>query len=113
MDEAREKNAAACWQKYEMLTREMLKFIGREDVDEFREIVEQRDRLQQQIEALGVCSYPHTEAGQALYERLQPMDMQIRYQAKRWLNQHRHQSEVVDGYGQPAGFIGHVFNRGF
>ncbi len=111
MSEEREARAAALWYKYEVITQEMLKFVKREDIDEFLELVSQRERLQQLLEALGETDYPHTEAGQALYQRLQPMDMQIRYLAKRWLNQNRRRNKVVDGYGQPAGFIGHVFNR--
>lgn len=111
MSEDREARAAALWHKYEVITQAMLKFMQAENIAEFTALVDQRGRLQQQLEALGTCSYPHTEPGQALYQRLQPLDMQIRYQAKRWLNQNRHRSEVVDGYGQPAGFIGHVFNR--
>ena len=111
-EEAKERRAEQLWQKFLVITQEMLKFLTKEDIDEFLELTAQRGELQKQLAALGRVDYTHTEAGQALYRQLKPLDLQVQFMARSWLNKNRQRTVQVDNYGQPARFIGHVFNRG-
>ena len=78
------------WRLYLELSREMLKFLKEDDVDRFLDI----------------------EAQRALVEELKPIEMQIIYNTKVWLNKSRTQHETVLDY-EVRGFDpnGHLVNR--
>ena len=102
------------WGKYFLLSEEMLKFLDRENIDMFLQLLGQREKIQGLLEAQGPSSWTKSEAGQAFYQRLKPVDMQIQYKSRLWLNKSRHKHDVAKAYdslgAQPTG---HVFNRGF
>lgn len=45
-----ERTAEALWQDYLFLTKEMLKFLDREDMELFHELMDQRERMQSIID---------------------------------------------------------------
>lgn len=113
MEDKNEK-IKSLWQMYFSLSEEMLKFIERENVDVFLQLLAQREELQKVLEKQETNDWPKTKEGQALYQKIKPVDMQIQYKARLWLNKSKHKNEVAKAYdslgAQPAG---HVFNREF
>ena len=104
--------AKGLWEKYYMVTTELLKFIDEEDIDEFLELVRQRTVIFDRLQALGQDDYRHTAEGEALVEKIRPMDMQIIYKAKSWLNKSKRKNLAVKSYDL-AGMssVGVRFNR--
>ena len=106
--------AQGLWQRYLELTKELLKFIDRKDVDMFLEIVPQRDQLIEKMKALPENNFRQTAECQALIEQIKPMDMQIIYKARAWLNKSRRQNSAVKAYdltNSDLGSRGVAFNR--
>ena len=102
------------WQKYLALTKELLKFIDRKDIDMFLEIVSQRDQLIAKMKALPENNFRQTAECQAIIEQIKPMDMQINYKARAWLNKSRRQNSAVRSYdltNSDFGTRGVAFNR--
>lgn len=105
------------WSRYWNVTQELLKFIKAEEVDTFLELVDQRQRLMEMMKALPAekQDFRHTEECTALKERIKPLDMQIMYKARTWLNKSRRNNVQVrsyDDYGGMGG-AGSRFNRQF
>ena len=107
------KEARTLWQKYFVLTQELLKFSDQRDTDLFIDLVEQRERLVEKIKALPPNNYRESEECQKLIEKIIPMDKQTIYRAKAWLNKSRRQNSAVRSYDliESAGLRGTVFNR--
>ena len=105
--------AKANWQLYLVLTQELLKFINKEDIDEFLDLVRQRNIIVERMKAL-----PETESDrktpecQELVQKIVPLDMQVIYKAKAWLNKSRRQNAKVHAYDlQDINPIGNILNR--
>lgn len=100
------------WEKYLELTKELLKFIDQEDIDTFLDLVDQRQQLMEMLQALPDHEFARSSEGTALREEIKPMDMQIIYKARTWLNKSRHNNETVKSYDM-TGFMaaGNMFNR--
>lgn len=107
------KKAKANWQMYYMLTQEMLKFIDKDDVDEFLELEEQRSALVERMKALPETEeYRKTDECQELVQKIKPLDMQLVYKAKAWLNRSRQQNATVHAYDiQHVNSLGNIFNK--
>lgn len=105
--------AKANWQLYYTLTQEMLKFIGKEDIDEFLELEQQRSALVERMKALPETEvYRKTTDCQKLIEKIKPLDMQLVYKAKSWLNRSRQQNASVHAYDiQHMNSLGNIFNK--
>ena len=105
--------ARTLWQKYFALTKELLKFSDQRDSDLFIDLVDQREQLIEKMEALPKNDYRSTKECQALIEQIIPMDKQIIYRAKAWLNKSRRQNSAVRSYDVTNSFgtRGTVFNR--
>ena len=86
------QTAKKLWTNYLALTKELLKFIDRQDVDTFMMIVEHRQVLIKKIEEL-----PSKEFKE-IADKIQPMDREIMYKARGWLNKSRRQNNVVRSY---------------
>ncbi|MBQ3443596.1 MAG: flagellar protein FliT [Selenomonadaceae bacterium] len=101
------------WQKYFSLTKELLKFSDQKDSELFMELVDQRERLIEKMKALPENDYRETDECKRLIEQIVPMDKQIIYRAKAWLNKSRRQNSAVRSYDliESAGLRGTVFNR--
>ena len=107
------EQAKANWQLYLTLTRELLKFINQADIEEFLDLVYQRNIVVDRMKALPETEvYRQTKECQALVEQIKPIDMQVIYKAKSWLNKSRHQNATVRAYDlQSFNPVGNILNR--
>ncbi len=107
------QEARNLWYKYFALTEELLKFSDQRDSDLFVELVDQRGRLVDKIKALPKNDYRESEECQALIKKIIPMDNQIMYRARSWLNKSRRQNSTVRSYDLIGSqeLRGTIFNR--
>ena len=107
------EQAKANWQMYYVLTQELLKFIDKDDVDEFLEIEKQRSELVERMKTLPETEdYRKTEECKELVQKIKPLDMQVIYKAKAWLNRSRQQNASVHAYDlQGMNRVGSIFNK--
>lgn len=90
--------ARELWNRYYIVTMELLKFINAQDIDEFLELVAQRKKLGEMIEQLPANNYRQTPECEALFNKIRPLDMQIIYKAKSWLNKAKKNNMAVKSY---------------
>ena len=110
------KQAKLLWNKYFLLTQELLKFIDKQDIDTFVDIVSQRDQLIEKMKSLPKNDFRETDECKNLIENIKPLDMQIMYKARTWLNKSRRQNSAVKSYDLTGvagnlGTSGRIFNR--
>ena len=99
-------------QAYFLLSEEMLKFLKEDDVDRFLELERQRAVIFERMEEQELDAFKATGEGQALLERLKPIEMQLIYSTKVWLNKARAQNDTVRSYeGRGFNPSGHLLNR--
>lgn len=103
------------WKKYVVLTKEMLKFIDKKDVDTFLTLVPQRSQLIEMMKALPPNDFRQTDECKEMIETIKPLDMQIMYKARAWLNKSRRQTSTVKSYDLTSAYgsssSGRIFNR--
>ena len=101
------------WEMYYMLTQELLKFINQQDIDQFLELEKQRNTVVERMKALPETEdYRKTEECQQLVAQIKPLDMQIIYKARAWLNKSRQQNASVHAYDlQNIGGVGSLLNK--
>lgn len=100
-----QREAKKLWEKYFFMTQELLKFIDKQEIDLFIEIVAQRSRLIDLIEALPSQDYRKLDEFKEIAEKIKPIDREIMYKARSWLNKSRRQNNVVRSYDLANGFI--------
>ena len=109
------KQARADCQLYLTLSQELLKFISKPepDIDEFIELGRQRGVIVERLKALPVMeAFRRTPECQAIIEQARPLDMQIIYKAKAWLNKSKRQNAAVHAYDlQGINPIGNILNK--
>ena len=107
------EQAKANWEMYYTLSQELLKFIDKQDIDEFVELTQQREAVVTRMKALPETeTYRKTAECQALIERIKPLDMQIIYKAKSWLNKSKRQNATVHAYDlQEINPLGNILNK--
>ena len=105
--------ARTLWLKYFALTKELLKFSDQKDSELFMSLVDQREQLIEKIQALPPNNFRESDECKSLIEQIIPMDKQIIYRARAWLNKSRRQNSAVRSYDLTAalGTRGTVFNR--
>lgn len=88
------------WEKYVIATKELLKFIKAEDIDTFLNLVDQRQQIIEMMQALPEDrrDFSSTPECSAMREEIKPMDMQIMYRARTWLNKSRRNTAQVRNY---------------
>lgn len=88
------------WEKYWIVTQELFKFIKAEDIDTFLNLVDQRQQLLEMMKALPEekQDFRHTDECAQLKEQIKPLDMQIMYKARTWLNKSRRNNSQVRSY---------------
>ena len=111
--EKKMQEAKANWDMYYVLTQELLKFIDRQDIDQFLELERQRNTVVERMKALPETEeYRKTAECRDLVARIKPLDMQIIYKAKAWLNKSRQQNASVHAYDlQSIGGVGSLLNK--
>lgn len=107
------EQAKANFTMYYTLTQELLKFIDKNDVDEFLELEKQRSDLVERMKVLPETEeYRHTEECQEIVQKIKPLDMQVIYKAKAWLNRSRQQNASVHAYDiRSTNNLGNIFNK--
>ena len=90
--------ARKLWQTYLSLTKDLLKFINKQDVETFNELVPQRSGLIEKFEALPSNEYRKLEEFKAIAEEIKKLDQEIMYKARAWLIKSRRQNAVVRSY---------------
>lgn len=107
------KEARILWQKYFVLTKELVKFSDQQDNELFVDLVNQRERIIDKMKALPENDYRESEECKKMIEQIIPMDKQIIYRAKAWLNKSRRQNSAVRSYDliESANLRGTVFNK--
>ena len=107
------EQAAANWQLYYVLTQELLKFINKQDIDEFLDLAEQRNTIVDRMKALPETElYRQTDECRDLVEKIKPLDMQVIYKAKSWLNKSKQKNATVRAYDlQSFDPVGNIVNR--
>ena len=107
------EEARSLWEKYRVLTHELMKFIDEEEVDTFLDLVDQRGQVIEMLQALPADPYRGSADFAALDAELRPLEMQIQYKARAWLNRSRRQNAAVHSYdltgANPLG--GHLNRR--
>lgn len=113
-EEEIKSQARNLWQRYLVLTKELLKFINRQDVEMFMTIVPQRDNLIEKLEQLPSKDYLQLDEFKKIGEEIKPMDREIMYKARAWLNKSRRQNSAVRSYDLSNSALGArsvAFNR--
>lgn len=107
--------AAEDFRLYLTFTEEMLKFLSRGDIEEFFSLQGQRDALVARMKANPATEAYRKEAScQAIVGKIKPLEMQIIYKAKAWLNKSRRQNASVRSYNLTALDVspaGNLLNR--
>ena len=110
------EKAKILWEKYLTLTEELLKFINQQDVETFFTLVPQRDQLIELMEELPSKDYLKREDFKEIGKKIIPMDREIMYKARAWLNKSRRQNSAVRSYdltNSLMGTQGTAFNRAY
>lgn len=106
--------ARIIWQKYLSLTKEILKFINKNDVDMFMSLIPQRSQLIELDKALPSHEYRKMDEFKAIAEEIKPLDKEIMYKGRAWLNKSRRQNSAVRAYDLNNSMLGRssvAFNR--
>ena len=78
----------------------------------FLELVDQRQRLMEMMQAIEKPVFRNTPECEAIRNEIKPLDMQIMYKARTWLNKSKRNNMTVRSYDitsfNPAG---NVFNK--
>lgn len=111
MDDKPRFSEKEIWEKYLELTRELLKFIEQEDIDTFLDLVDQRQQLMEMLQSLPDHEFARSPEGAALREEIKPIDMQIIYKARSWLNKSKRNNMTVRGYDSFGLASSSMFNR--
>ena len=90
--------ARELWEKYRMLTHELLKFVDADEIDTFIDLVDQREQIVDLLSALPADPYRAGEEWAAFDADVRPLEMQIQYKARAWLNRSRRQNAAVHSY---------------
>lgn len=107
-----EEEASRLWHQCLELSHELLKFINQGDIDTFLELVEQRAALIEKMKALPEHNYRGSDDFNDVVRQIKPLDMQIIYKAKTWLNKSRRQNSAVKAYDVTGlNMQGNLFNR--
>ena len=92
------ETARELWEKYRVLTHELLKFVDASEIDTFIELVEQRGQIVDLLQALPADPYRAGAEWAALDAEIRLLEMQIQYKARAWLNRSRRQNAAVHSY---------------
>lgn len=92
------KAAKNLWLQYLSMTQELLKFINAQDIEMFTTIVNQREQLIEKIDELPSRDYRKLDEFKAIADKIKPLDREIMYKARSWLNKSRRQNNMVRSY---------------
>ena len=97
------KTARELWQDYRFLTQEMLKFLTKQDMDLFYELMKQREHLQAMIDEAADEGFKNSPEGRELLIEIQQDSQLIAKRLQLQLNSGKRQQQVAAAYGDPTG----------
>lgn len=79
-------NEKELWQKFSILTDELNKFLGQNNIDQFLELSKQREQIEKMIMSQSETAYIKSEEGQTLLRRVIFLNKAIHIAGEKWLN---------------------------
>lgn len=92
------KTAQALWQDYHFLTKEMMKFLTKQDMDLFYNLLNQRERLQTIIDQTADNDFKVSPEGRILLTEIQRDSEYIVYNLQLRLSGSKRQHQVSEAY---------------
>ncbi|KUO70123.1 MAG: hypothetical protein APF81_00295 [Desulfosporosinus sp. BRH_c37] len=93
------KTAQALWQDYQFLTKEMIKFLSKQDMGLFYDLMNQRERLQTIIEQTEDDDFKVSLQGRSLLSEIQQVNQDITDNLRLILSRSKRQHQVSEAYG--------------
>ena len=93
------KTAEALWQDYRFLTKEMVKFLAKQDMELFNNLLNQRERLQTIIDQTADEGFKVSPQGRSLLSEIQQVNQDITSNMQLLLNRSKRQHQVSEAYG--------------
>jgi len=92
------KSAKALWQDYRFLTKEMIKFLAKQDMELFNELMNQRERLQTMLNQVNDDGFKDSTEGQTILAEVQQDNQSIIDNVQVLLSQSKRQHQVSQAY---------------
>lgn len=106
------RSVEALWQDYWFLTREMAKFLARQEMDLFYDLMNQREKFQAMLEQSADRSYGESPEGRAFIDKIQRENQSMQLLLRAMLNKKRQQRAVSSAYnGDAQSAAGLRFNQ--
>lgn len=99
------------WDEYLFLTKEMAKFIEKQDMDLFEELLAQRSKLQLIIEDVADNSFKQSDKGRLRFEEIQQAEHAIKLKLEYLRNIMSRQNQVSNAYDGFTTSIGRRMDR--
>lgn len=96
------------WQIYLNVTLEMNKFLAREDVDMFLNLMDQREKLQEAIDNQPADEFRLSPEGQEILGRIRQENLLIMHRMQIWLNTARQQQSLSQAYDRIVSVGGYM-----
>lgn len=93
-----EKTSQELWNDYHFLTKEMAKFLDKQDIDFFLELMEQRGTLETIIEATKDEGFRLSMPGRELLQSIQRTNQHVKCKLQYLLNDSRNQQQISRAY---------------
>jgi len=99
------------WEDYLFLTREMQKFLSRNDLKMFFTLVEQRGKIQAELEKLKNKTYQESPAGKKLLSEIQQANQELMNQFNLVFNTMKRRKNISQAYDGMASMAGYFINQ--
>lgn len=93
-----DNNAQALWQDYQFLTKEMVKFITKQDMELFYNLLNQREQLQMIIDQTPDDGFKVSPAGRSLLSGIQQDNQTIIHNLQIRLSSNKRLHQVSEAY---------------
>lgn len=93
------KTAQALWQDYRFLTKEMMKFLAKQDMELFYDLMNQREQLQTLIEQTPDDGFKVSFEGRSLISEIQQESQAIIDGMQIRMGSSKRQHQVSEAYG--------------
>lgn len=97
------KTAKELWGDYHFLTKEMIKFLDKKDMDIFYDLMNQRERLQVMIDQVDDDGFKISTEGQELLAAIRMDSQLIIHTLQFQINIGKKQHQVAEAYGGETG----------
>jgi hypothetical protein len=90
--------AEALWQDYRFLTKEMIKFLAKQDMELFYELMNQREKLQTIIDRTAENDFKSSQEGRILLVEIQQDNETIIHDLQIRISSNKRQHQVSEAY---------------